>query len=180
MTTIPVTTARLGWGNSRLRRDITRLVARAAVVVTAHVGPLPTTRITLTDFAGLLNLHTAEGHAFAPEASRLARWNADRQIRRSATEVNAGGVTLLDPDDGVHIAIDIRSWTPEEVPAVVVHELVHAVQLGTPDPRALHIAYIRSNYRLERWSNRQVDDYHHVMDLRETEAEQHERLAAHL
>jgi hypothetical protein len=177
---ITVTGHQLGlFGNRRLVHEAENIARQAERIITANVGPLPAVALTLTNERAMAQLATAADAAFAPGASRMTRAVKGHQARRNAR--GAYGITVLNPAGGISVIVSATTATTgRDLAETILHELVHAVQLGSPDARELHIRHLRHCYRIEPWSRRESADYDRLVDQREAEAHALETLAAQI
>ncbi|MCX4682461.1 mitochondrial inner membrane protease ATP23 [Streptomyces sp. NBC_01433] len=176
---ISVTSQNVSFGHRSLARHAERAAAHAAGIISSHFGPLPGVQVlvssrtdALADFIHESKLALLPGAELREVAQQL-RWER-RGLRGKygATELSAGGIVL---------ALNLgKARTVADVNETLTHELVHAYQLSGDDAREEHLAYLRYGFEIEPLPRRKVRAYERVMDRREREARDAERLASQI
>ncbi|MDH6544096.1 hypothetical protein [Streptomyces sp. SPB4] len=150
----------------------------AAQLVRDRFGSLPAVHLVLNGDTSQLNrlVNTAEAKLLSginpTQVNAVSR--PDRHSRR------AFGQTSIDRD-GVLIVLQIPNMCSEiDVRETLVHELVHAHQLGVPSARKLHLKYLKHVWAQEPMKPNTLTAYELLIQERETEAYRAEDLAAQL
>ncbi|GGQ66205.1 hypothetical protein [Kitasatospora griseola] len=156
-----------------LRRKVARLLPDAARTVQRHMGEaMPPTTVRLA--------HPSEfGPAVLAAADASAGlWRTtlvNTLHRRAARE--AQGMTVPTHDGGALVLLHIAAVRdPDQLHTVLVHELVHAVQMGRPSIAANALARTRHALGIEHRDRRWLADHDASVDRDEDEAYRIERL----
>ncbi|MGW4897137.1 hypothetical protein ACWEQL_33475 [Kitasatospora sp. NPDC004240] len=158
-----------------LRRRTARLLPEAAALVTGHMRePMPPTLVRLT--------HPGQ---WGPAVIRATGgdptwWRAMREtqhLRRTAHE--STGMTVPTHDGHALVLLHADAVRNEgQLLPTLVHELVHAVQMGRPATAAGTLARNRHHLGLDRQSHRWLADHDAAIARDETEAYRLEHLLA--
>ncbi|WP_329449098.1 hypothetical protein OG906_39685 (plasmid) [Streptomyces sp. NBC_01426] len=154
------------------------IAPHAEKLVRDKFGPLPAIHLILNGDASQLDhlVNTAEAKLLpgVTPTDVNAASRADRHSRR------AYGQTTIDRD-GVLIVLQIANMHGEiDVAQTLVHELVHAHQLGNRTARGLHLDYLKHVWGQTPMKSNTVSAYELLIDQREHEAYDAEDLAARL
>ncbi|MFD4481560.1 hypothetical protein ACFWPU_36370 [Streptomyces sp. NPDC058471] len=176
---ISVTSQNVSFGHRRLARYAEQIADQAAGLIRSNFGALPDVQVlissrsdALADFVHESKVSLLPG-ADPREVAKQLRWER-RGLRGKygVTELSAGGIVL-----GVNLG---KARTTADVSETLTHELVHAHQLSGRAAREEHLAYLRYGFEIEPLPRRKVRAYERVMDRREREARDAERLASQL
>ncbi|GAA1376681.1 hypothetical protein ACFPK5_00925 [Streptomyces beijiangensis] len=171
----------VSFGHRALVRHAEQVAGRAAHLISSKFGVLPQIHVLLSSRTEVLADYVHEAKlALLPEAdprevARQLRW--ERRGMRGKY-----GVTELS-HDGVVLAVNLRkarTTTDINETLTLTHELVHAYQLRGPSARNEHLAYLRYGFEIEPLPRRKVRAYEALMDRREHQARDAERLASQL
>ncbi|MEU3978091.1 hypothetical protein [Streptomyces bacillaris] len=176
---ISVTRENVSFGQRGLARHAEQAAAHAADLIRSRYGRLPGVEILVSSRTDALADFVHESKvALLPDAGARAvaqhlRWER-RGLRGKygVTELSAGGIVL-----GLNLA---KARTVADVNETLTHELLHAHQLSGRAERDEHLAYLRHGFDIEPLPRRKVRAYERVMDRREREARDAERLASQL
>ncbi|AVZ77977.1 hypothetical protein SLUN_38785 (plasmid) [Streptomyces lunaelactis] len=176
---ISVTTESVSFGHRSLARHAAQVAEHAARLIRSEFGTVPDVQVLLSSRSDALAdyVHQAKV-ALLPgadprEVAKQLRWER-RGLRGKygVTELSAGGIVL-----GVNLG---KARTVADVNETLTHELVHGHQLSGRSARAEHLAYLRYGFEIEPLPRRKVRAYEALMDRRECEARDAERLASQL
>lgn len=176
---LTVTSDSVSFFQRRLVKHTESIAPDAARLVADRFGALPAVQLVMVGDVNRWAALAADIElALVPEASDRMQAAHRRDSRRGRR--GKYGITVLGPN-GVVIPINLRkARTETDINATVVHELVHAHQLGNDQPRAQHLAYLRHCWNVEKLPRRQVKQYERLIDRREVEAHGAESLASRL
>ncbi len=174
-----ITTERFLFGGGRYSRYAKAIAPEAEKLVRAKFGSLPADiHVVLNGDTSQLDhlVDTAEAVHLAgitpTHVNAVSR--ADRHSRR------AYGQTTIDRN-GVLIVLQIANMRSEaDVAETLVHELVHAHQLGDRAARGLHVDYLKHVWGQKPMKPNTVSAYELLIDQREIEAYGAESLASQL
>lgn len=147
-----------------------QLAPAAAREVERHFGRLPRTRMVLTGNSdGIAVLALEAETTLVPEVTGRAKTKWLRTARRNARGVF--GHTLLDPQGGILVLIDLpHCESAGELPATLVHELIHAWQLSRPGVREAHLQHMRHEFGIEPMPRRDARAHARLIERHEKEA----------
>ncbi|MEU2391936.1 hypothetical protein [Streptomyces sp. NPDC007369] len=174
-----ISTQNFLFGGGRLSRYARAIAPDAEKLVRDKFGSLPSAiHLVLNGDTSQMDHLVNTGEAQLLPGINPTQVNAvsrsDRHSRR------AFGQTTIDRD-GVLIVLQIPNMRPErDVAETLVHELVHAHQLGDRTARGLHLDYLKHVWGQQPMKANTVSAYEVLIDKREIEAYGAEALAAQL
>lgn len=136
------------------------------LVRSCRPGPMPSARIVLTTPDGIQELGIAS-MAGAAGAPRHTWQNAGALTGHDGQAPYA--CTVLAPH-GVDILIAVQEAEEEGLEAVLLHEVVHALQLAPPRARAAELRFLRHAFGLQPMTERALRRAQHRLDIDESEA----------
>nr|MDT0519898.1 hypothetical protein [Streptomyces sp. DSM 41633] len=173
-----ISTVRFVFGGGRISRYAKAIAPEAEKLVRDKFGSLPAIHLVLNGDTSQMDhlVNTAEAQLLSginpSQVNAVSR--PDRHSRR------AFGQTSIDRD-GVLIVLQIPNMRSEsDVRETLVHEFVHAHQLGDRSARDLHLKYLRHVWGKQPMKPNTVSAYELLIDRREAEAYGAEDLAAQL
>ncbi|MFD9078245.1 hypothetical protein [Streptomyces erythrochromogenes] len=173
-----ISTVRFVFGGGRISRYAKAIAPEAEKLVRDKFGSLPAIHLVLNGDTSQLDhlVNTAEAKLLSginpTQVNAVSR--PDRHSRQ------AFGQTSIDRD-GVLIVLQIPNMRSEnDVRETLVHELVHAHQLGDRTARDLHLKYLRHVWGQQPMKPNTVSAYELLIHQREAEAYGAENLAAQL
>ncbi|MFG2298462.1 hypothetical protein [Streptomyces sp. NPDC048603] len=166
------------FGGGRYSKYAKAIAPDAEKLVRDKFGSLPAVRLVLNGDTSQMDrlVNTAEARLLtginATPVNAVSR--PDRHSRR------AFGQTTIDRD-GVLIVLQIPNMRRErDVAETLVHELVHAHQLGDRAARDLHLKYLKHVWGQQPMKPNTLTAYELLIEQRETQAYEAEALAAQL
>ncbi|MER8233143.1 hypothetical protein [Streptomyces sp. NPDC094049] len=172
-----ISTAPLSAGDTPYSQYATAIAPQAAKLVRDRFGTLPGALHLILNSDNSQNDHLANTAEITllPGTSPAPPHPATRPDRHQARSL-----TTLD-QDGVLIVLQIASMRSERDAAeTLVHELVHAHQLGDRAARALHLKYLKHVWGQQPMKPSTLSAYKLLIEQREAEAHDAEDLAAQL
>ncbi|MEW1699485.1 MULTISPECIES: hypothetical protein [unclassified Streptomyces] len=169
-----ISAVHISTGDAPNSQYVTAIAPRAAKLVREQCGSLPHALhlILNGDSRQLDNLANTAETQLLPGTSPAAR--PDRQPHA------ATGKTTLD-HEGVLIILQIAGKRSEQdIAEALVHQLVHAHQLGDRAARSLHFKYLKHVWGQQPMKPITLSAYELLIDQREIEANGAEGLAAQL
>lgn len=173
-----ISTQRFLFGGGRYSKYAKAIAPDAEKVVRDKFGTLPAIHLVLNGDTSQLDhlVNTAEAKLL-PGVTPTQVNAVSRPDRHSRS---AYGQTSIDRD-GVLIVLQIANMRGErDVAETLVHELVHAHQLGDRSARSLHLDYLKHVWGQKPMKPNTVSAYELLIDRRETEAYDAESLASQL
>lgn len=158
-----------------LRRQADKLLPAAVDAVQSHMREtVPATTVRFVHASGFASA-VIEATGGRPSLLNTARnWNHQRTVAREAT-----GMTLPTHQGPVLVLLHTPAVRDrEQLWPTLVHELVHAVQMGRPGIADQVLDAHRHDLGLGRQSRRWLADYDQLVTAHETEAERVEHLLA--
>ncbi|MFD9519750.1 hypothetical protein [Streptomyces sp. NPDC059979] len=173
-----ISTARFLFGGGRFSKYAKTIAPDAEKLVHDKFGSLPAVHLLLNGDTSQMDHLVNTGEAQLLPGINPTQVNAvsrpDRHSRR------AFGQTSIDRN-GVLIVLQIPNMRHErDVRETLVHELVHAHQLGDRSARDLHLQYLRHVWGQQPMKPNTLSAYELLIDQREAEAYGAEDLAAQL
>ncbi len=173
-----ISTTRFLFGDGRISTYAQTIAPDAEKLVRDKFGSLPAVHLLLNGDTSQMDhlVNTAEAQVLSginpAQVDAISR--PDRHSRR------AFGQTSIDRD-GVLIVLQIPNMRHErDVRETLVHELVHAHQLGDRSARDFHLKYLRHVWGQQPMKPNTLSAYELLIDQREAEAYGAEDLAAQL
>ncbi|GAA1552729.1 hypothetical protein [Streptomyces globosus] len=173
-----ISTVRFLFGGGRISKYAKTIAPDAEKLVRDKFGSLPAVHLLLNGDTSQMDhlVNTAEAQLLPgvnpTQVNAVSR--PDRHSRR------AFGQTSIDRD-GVLIVLQIPHMRHERnVRETLVHELVHAHQLGDRSARDLHLKYLRHVWGQQPMKPNTLSAYELLIDQREAEAYGAESLTSQL
>ncbi|MFJ6355197.1 hypothetical protein ACIQKB_37780 [Streptomyces sp. NPDC092046] len=173
-----ISTVRLLYGVGHTSNYAQAIAPDAEKLVRDKFGSLPAVHLVLNGDTSQMDhlVNTAEAELLSGMNSTQVN-AVSRPDRHSRPAL---GQTSLDRD-GVLIVLQIPNMRSEsDVRETLVHELVHAHQLGSRAARDLHLKYLRHVWGQQPMKPNTVSAYKLLIDQREAEAHGAEDLATQL
>ncbi|MCY0946299.1 hypothetical protein [Streptomyces antarcticus] len=173
-----ISTERFLFGGGPYSKYAKAIASDAEKLVRGKFGSLPAIHLILNGDTSQLDhlVNTAEA-ALLPGVTPTQVNAVSRADRHSRS---AYGQTSIDRN-GVLIVLQISNMRSEmDVAETLVHELVHAHQLGDRGARALHLDYLKHVWGRKPMKPNTVSAYELLIDQREAEAYGAESLASQI
>ncbi|MEV8536170.1 hypothetical protein [Streptomyces sp. NPDC051211] len=173
-----ISTQRFLFGGGRLSRYAKTIAPDAEKLVRDKFGSMPAVHLVLNGDTSQLDhlVNIAEAQLLTginpTQVNTVSR--SDRHSRRSfgQTSIDRGGVLIVLQIPNMRHERDVRE--------TLVHELVHAHQLGDRSARELHLKYLKHVWGRQPMKDNTLTAYELLIEQREVEAYGAEDLAAQL